>query len=189
MLEWNRGITRAAEAFPGYQATDVYPPSEDRPEEWVFLMHFDTVKNLQAWLDSPQRAEWTSKLPDEIREFRLKTLPSGFAAWFAGQAEGAGLPHWKVFLLVLVGLYPTVMVLTLFLSPHTARFGLAVSLLIGNIASCAFLEWLGSPVIGLMLGPWLRARGKEGRRRNLVGTVWIVGALAAMTALFHFLAR
>jgi uncharacterized protein len=190
VLEWQRGITGAAEGFPGYQATDVYSPSEDRLEEWVILVHFDTAKNLQNWLDSPQRAEWTAKRPPEVRDFRLQALPSGFAAWFAGLGDGGGpLPHWKVFLLVLVGLYPTVMVIALFLAPHTQRFGMAVSILLGNIASCVFLEWLGSPVIRLLLGPWLRARGKEGRRRNWIGTVWIVGALAAMALLFHFLTR
>src|SRR5262245_31634470 len=180
-LEWQRGVTGAAEGFPGYQATEVYPPTPDRPQEWVIVIHFDDARRLQGWLDSPQRAEWTAKLPREIREFRLRTLPSGFAAWFAGLAEdGERLPHWKVFLMVLLGLYPTVMVLTLCLSPHTQRFGLAVGLLIGNVASCAFLEWLGSPVIRLLIGPWLRAKGKEGRVRNLVGTVLIVGSLAAM---------
>lgn len=81
------------------------------------------------------------------------------------------------------------MVLGLVLSPHTQRFGMAVSVLLGNIASYLFLEWLGSPVIRLLLGPWLRARGKEGRRRNVIGTVWIVGALAAMATLFSFLTQ
>jgi uncharacterized protein len=188
-LDWQRGITGAAEGFTGYQATEVYPPAADRPQEWVIVIHFDDAKSLQDWLDSPQRAEWTTKLPRDIREFRLRTLPSGFAAWFAGLAEdGENLPHWKVFLMVLFGLYPTVMVLTLYLSPHTQRFGLAAALLIGNVASCAFLEWLGSPVIRLVIGPWLRAKGKEGRVRNLVGTVLIVGSLAAMAVLFHFIA-
>jgi antibiotic biosynthesis monooxygenase (ABM) superfamily enzyme len=188
-LEWQRGITRAAQAFPGYQATEVYPPEADRPQEWVVVLHFDSATSLQGWLDSPQRAEWTAKLPREIREFRLRTLPSGFAAWFAGPAAGGeNLPHWKVFLMVLLGLYPTVMVLTLCLSPHTQRFGPAAAILIGNVASVAFLEWLGSPVLRLMIGPWLRARGKEGRARNWVGTVLIVGSLAAMAVLFHWIA-
>jgi antibiotic biosynthesis monooxygenase (ABM) superfamily enzyme len=189
LLEWQRGITAAAESFPGYQATEVYPPAADRPLEWVIVIHFDNAKSLQDWLDSPQRAEWTAKLPREIQDFQVKTLPSGFAAWFAGLAEdGGSLPHWKVFLMVLVGLYPTVMVLTLCLSPYTQRFGLAASLLIGNVASCAFLEWLGSPVIRLLLGPWLRASGKQGKVRNAAGTVSIVGSLAAMAVLFHFIA-
>jgi antibiotic biosynthesis monooxygenase (ABM) superfamily enzyme len=186
-LEWQRGITGAAAAFRGYQATEIYPPAPERPLEWVILIHFDNEANLRGWLESPLRAEWTAKLPREIREFRLKTLPSGFAAWFSDPGDEP-LPHWKVFLMVLIGLYPTVMVLTLFLSPHTNRFGLAVALLIGNVASCAFLEWLGSPVIRLLIGPWLRAQGKEGRVRNVVGTAFIVASLAAMAVLFHFVA-
>jgi antibiotic biosynthesis monooxygenase (ABM) superfamily enzyme len=190
LLEWQRGITRAAEAFPGYQATEVYPPAADRPLDWVIVIHFDNPKSLQDWLDSSQRAAWTAKLPPGIREFHLKTLPSGFSAWFAGLAdEGARLPHWKVFLLVLFGLYPTVMLLTLFLAPHTQRFGLAVSILLGNVASCAILEWLGSPVIRLLLGPWLRATGKEGRARNVIGTILIVASLAAMACVFYLLTK
>lgn len=187
-LEWQRGITREAEGFPGYQETEVYPPTADRPRQWVIVIHFDDAPSLRGWLDSPRRAEWTAKLPHEIRDFHLTTLPSGFSAWFAGLAEdGERLPHWKVFLMVLVGLYPTIMVLTLCLSPHTQHFGPAVAILIGNVVSCAFLEWLGSPMICLFLGPWLRARGEEGRSRNLVGTALIVGSLIAMAGLFHFL--
>jgi antibiotic biosynthesis monooxygenase (ABM) superfamily enzyme len=187
-LEWQRGITGAAEGFPGYRQTEVYPPAPDRPRDWVILIDFDNATGLEKWLDSPQRAEWTAKLPQEIREFRLTTLPSGFAAWFAGLAEDGGpLPHWKVFLMVLFGLYPTVMLLNLFLFPHTQRFGLAAAILIGNVASCAILEWLGSPVIRLLIGPWLRAKGKEGRVRNVVGTALLVGSLVAMAALFHLI--
>jgi antibiotic biosynthesis monooxygenase (ABM) superfamily enzyme len=185
-LEWQRGITGAAEGFPGYQATEVYPPAADRSQEWVILIHFDSAKSLQDWLASPQRAEWTAKLPREIRQFRLKTLPSGFAAWFAGLAEdGESLPHWKMFLTVLLGLYPTVMLLTLFLSPHTNRFGLAVAMLIGNAASVAFLEWLGMPVMSRLLGPWLRANGKETRAFSLVGLALMLVVLGAMAFVFH----
>src|SRR5436305_14817573 len=62
-LGWQRGITGAAEGFAGYQATEVYPPAADRPQEWVIVIHFDDAKSLRGWLDSPQRAEWTAKLP------------------------------------------------------------------------------------------------------------------------------
>ena len=47
--------------------------------------------------------------------FRLKTLPTGFGSWFAAQLDGPGdqPPSWKIALSVLLGLYPTVMLLTL----------------------------------------------------------------------------
>jgi antibiotic biosynthesis monooxygenase (ABM) superfamily enzyme len=185
-LDWQRGIAMTAEASPGYQATEIYPPADPGKPEWVVLIHFDTEKNLQHWLDSPARAEWTARLPAEIADFRLKTLSGGFGPWFAGLvADGDPLPHWKMFLTVLFGLYPTVMLLAIFLSPHTNRFGPAVGLLIGNVASVAFLEWWGMPVIRRLLGPWLGAHGKEGRTVSLVGAILIVAALGLMTFLFY----
>jgi uncharacterized protein len=188
-LEWQRGITAAAALFPGYQETEIYPPSAHQ-EEWVVVIHFDDLKSLQDWLGSPKRAEWVAKLPRESRDYRLQTVPAGFGAWFAGLSrDGGPLPHWKMALTVLVGLYPTVMLLNLFLSPHTQRFGPAVAILIGNVASVAFLEWLGTPfVISPLLGPWLRARGKEKRTLTVLGLVLVLAALGLMTFLFRLAA-
>jgi antibiotic biosynthesis monooxygenase (ABM) superfamily enzyme len=185
-LEWQRGITAAAARFPGYQETEIYPPSAHQ-DEWVVVLHFDDLKRLQDWLDSPKRAEWVAKLPCESRDYRLQMVPAGFGAWFAGLTrDGGPLPHWKMALTVLVGLYPTVMLLNLSLSPYTQRFGPAVAILIGNVASVAFLEWLGMPlVITPLLGPWLRARGKDKRTLTLLGLILILAALALMTFLFR----
>ena len=188
-LEWQRGITAAAALYPGYQETEIYPPSAHQ-EEWVVVVHFDDLANLQSWIDSPQRAEWLAKVPCESRDYRLQMVPAGFGAWFAGLTrDGGPLPHWKMALTVLVGLYPTVMLLTLFLSPHTQHLGLAVAMLIGHVASVAFLEWVGTPfVITPLLGPWLRARGKDKRTQTLVGLVLVLAALALMTFLFRLVA-
>jgi antibiotic biosynthesis monooxygenase (ABM) superfamily enzyme len=184
-LEWQRGITAAAALFSGYQRTEIYPPSPEQ-QEWVVVIHFDDLATLQHWLGSPTRAEWLARLPRESRDYQLKMVPAGFGAWFAGLTKDGGpLPHWKMALTVLVGLYPTVMLLNLFLSPHTQRFGPAVALLIGNMASVAFLEWLGMPlIITPLLGRWLRARGKEHKRLTVVGTVLVLAALALMTLVF-----
>lgn len=184
-LEWQRGITNAAAQVPGYQATEIYPPADKR-DEWVVIIHFDDPQTLRAWLDSPRRADWIAKFPCENRDFRLKLLPSGFGSWFAGlDREGAPLPHWKMILAVLLGLYPTVLLLIIFLSPYTARFGTAVAMLIGNAVSVAFLEWLGMPIITWFIGPWLRANGKEDRTLSVVGLVLILAALGIMTLLFR----
>lgn len=136
-MEWQRGISAAAAELPGYQMTEIYPPSSGQ-QEWVVVIHFDNSKSLQDWLDSPRRAEWLAKLPLGIQDFRLQTWPSGFASWFVGTTPP---PHWKMFLAVLFFLYPMVMLLSLFVSPYTTpRFGFAVALLIGNIVSVALLE-------------------------------------------------
>src|SRR5262245_49433054 len=67
-LEWQRGISAAAALFPGYQTTEIYPPSGHQ-EEWVVVIHFDDLKTLKDWLDSPERAAWVAKIPCETRNF------------------------------------------------------------------------------------------------------------------------
>ena len=187
-VKWQRGITHAAEGFPGYQATDFYPPTVRQQHEWVIVIHFDNPEALQRWLDSPVRSEWTAKLPGELKRFGLKTLPGGFGPWFASLvqgAEGGVPPSWKMVLTVLLGLYPTVMMLTLFVGPYTAPLGPAVSMLIGNALSVSILQWAVMPVLNPVLGPWLRARGDRGRLVSAVGLVLVSLLLAGMSALFR----
>jgi antibiotic biosynthesis monooxygenase (ABM) superfamily enzyme len=186
-LEWQRGITQAAEAFSGYQATEVYPPADSHQPEWVVVIHFDNSEALQRWLDSAVREEWTAKLPADIADFQLKKLSTGFGPWFAGLVDNGGLPpHWKMALAVLLGLYPTVMVLAISVAPHTNTwFGLAIAMLIGNALSVAFLEWWGGPLINRLLAPWLRANGDKGKTLSVVGLFLILGVLGALTLLFR----
>ena len=186
-LEWQRGIAAAAAEFPGYQTTEIYPPLAHQ-EEWVVIVHFDDPKTLQAWLESPARAEWTAKLPAGVADFKLKTLSAGLSPWFAGLiTDGAAFPHWKVWLAVLLCLYPIVMLITIFVSPYTTRlFGMALAMLIGNAVSVAIIEW-GTPVYRYVLGWWFRAHGKEGRALSFVGLVLIVGTLALMTFVFSLM--
>ena len=54
-MEWQRGITEAAQRFAGYRSTDLYPPSGAEVNEWVAVMQFETGEEMQRWLDSPER--------------------------------------------------------------------------------------------------------------------------------------
>ena len=110
------GISAAAEGFAGFRGTDVYPPADGQRDEWVVVIHFDDEKALQDWLASPVRARWVEKLRAQVGDFELKAVPGGFGPWFAGLARSpTEVPHsWKVALTVLLALYPTVMLLTIF---------------------------------------------------------------------------
>jgi uncharacterized protein len=187
-LELQRGITEAAKAFPGYQATDVYPPAENQQSEWVVVIHFDDPETLQRWLESPVRAEWIEKRRDEMGDFRLKTLPTGFGAWYAGLVNGSEAalpPPWKIALSVLLALYPTVMVLAICVGPYLNPLGLAVSMLISNALSVYILQWALTPALNPLLRPWLRANGQQQAALSLGGLVVILLLLGGMAILFH----
>ena len=189
-LEMQRGITEAAKVFPGYQATDVYPPAEGESPagEWVVVIHFDGFETLQRWLDSSVRTEWVSKLRKEMGDFRLETLPAGFGAWFTGLvdgSEGTLPPSWKIALTVLFQLYPTVMVLAIFISPYVSVLGLAVSMLISNALSVSILQWVVTPALNQLLGPWIAANKDKQRAYSLGGLVVILLLLLGMVILFR----
>ena len=186
-MAWQREVAALAGAYPGYQATEVYPPTGDG-DEWVIIIHFDDEAKLQAWLDGPERAAWLAKLPDEALGFRQHTMPTGFGSWVAGQtADGTPIPSWKSFLLVLLGLYPVVMLLTLVVSPRTVDLGTAFAMLLGNVLSVATLQWAVMPLLNRALAPWLAAHGRDGRLVSVVGAACIVAAVLGMAVVFRMI--
>jgi hypothetical protein len=189
-LECQRGLTQAVEGFAGYKATELYPPASDRQEEWVAVIHFNDHESLQRWIDSPERALWVKKLRDEIGDFQLKTLPAGFGAWFAGLAtgpDGEPPPSWKIAMTVLLGLYPTVMVLFVLVGPYLNSLGIAVSMLISNVFSVALTQWVVIPPLMNVLGPWLRANAPD-KRAISIGVfllIWLL--LGVLTLVFRMM--
>jgi len=187
-MEWQRGVSRAAEEFTGYRGTDVYPPADDRRDEWVVVINFDDEKSLRDWLDSPVRAQWVEKLEAQVGSFELKAIPGGFSAWFASLEPGAAggtPPSWKMAMTVLLGLYPTVMLLTLFPGRYMEPLGLAVAMLIGNSLSVAILQWGVMPVLTRLLASWLQANSHEQRAFSFRGLLTILVVLAGLTLLFR----
>ena len=187
-MEWQRGVSEAASTFAGYRGTDIYPPSDSQRDEWVVILHFDDEKLLQEWLDSPVRSQWVEKLETQVGKFMLKPLPGGFASWFAGLEscrEGPPPPSWKMALTVLFGLYPTVMLLTLFPGPYTEPLGLALAMLIGNALSVCILQWGVMPVLNTLVAPWLQANSDKQRIFSIGGALMILVILVSLALLFR----
>jgi antibiotic biosynthesis monooxygenase (ABM) superfamily enzyme len=176
-------LTRAAEQFPGYQATEVYPAAEPGGTEWVVVLHFADAAAMKVWIDSPVRAEWVAKVGAEVGGFRQETLPTGFGAWFTSPKGGP--PGWKMVLTVLLGLYPTVIFLTLTVGTVTGPLGLAVAMLIGNAMSVSILQYLVMPVLTRVFGPWLRANLPTERAKSAAGVGAILALLTGLTLIFR----
>ena len=155
-MAWQREVAALAGAYPGYQATEVYPPTGGG-DEWVIIIHFDDEAKLQAWLDAPERAAWLAKLPAEAHGWRQQTMPTGFGTWVAGQAaDGTPIPQLEV---VPAGPPRPVP------GGHAAdaascRRGPSTSARpsrswLGNILSVATLQWAVMPLLNRALAPWL----------------------------------
>lgn len=186
-MEWQRGISAAAADAPGFKGTDIFPPNDSQRNEWVVVIHFQDDRSLHQWLDSPIRAQWVDKLRAKAGAFELKALPGGFGPWFAGQAQLGTKPPppWKMVVTVLLGLYPTVMLLSLFPGPFLSPLGFAFAMLISNALSVSILQWVVMPVLTRVIAPWLNANSPRQRAFSIGGLVAILCLLVVLAVLFR----
>lgn len=54
---WLRRLSELARQAPGHRHSDIQPPNEVHPGEWVIQYQFEDAGALRAWLASPDRAE------------------------------------------------------------------------------------------------------------------------------------
>lgn len=184
-LDWQRGITRDASLFPGYKYTEVYQPAPGAKAEWVTVVHFENNPLLEDWIKSPVRKKWVDDLKKRFGDFTLKRV-GGFDTWFQGVEGGdEKVPDWKMVVTVVAALYPTVMVLTYWLlTPFLKPLPFPAQMLIGNVASVAFLQWVAMPLLTRRLSFWLRPTKATGWGVTLAGLAGILASLALMLWLF-----
>jgi uncharacterized protein len=125
-LAWRRKTIEAQAHYPGYLATEFFQPHGTFQNEWVDIVRYDNVDDLNHWMESNERQALLEEL-DPIVESMYAHRVTGLEGWFAlnrgREAMVSGPPPWKQALSVLFVLYPTVMLLN-FLTPiwHTLPF-------------------------------------------------------------------
>lgn len=186
-LDWQQRVTAAESTFPGFGGAEVFRPVPGLQEGWTILFRFDTEEHLNDWLSSPER----KKLLDEgaqFQDFELQRVASPFGSWFSfvGEQVKAEPPaRWKTALSVLVGLYPTVVLLTLGISEIWEDGALWETLLVGNILSVAILTWVVMPIVTRALRFWLAPDPRrEGTRLDAVGAAVSVAFLTVAAVVF-----
>jgi antibiotic biosynthesis monooxygenase (ABM) superfamily enzyme len=175
-------LMRAESGFPGYRGAELLPPVPGVQENWITLIRFDTDAHMRSWLDSTERSEFLAGLQPTVEHLDVQQLEGSFGSWFAPATEGqAAPPNWKQAMAVLLMLYPTVMVISLYLSPRL-RLGMPMGIFVGNVVSVVALTWLLMPIANRLLTRWLAPDASA--RTTAVGTVALVLLYGLTIALF-----
>jgi uncharacterized protein len=185
-LAWQERVVDAERAFPGFGGSELYPPVPGVQEQWTTVFSFDTEEHLNAWLESPLRRDLLRE-GDGYEDFELHRISNPFGSWFAHTWKGdtEGPAQWKTALSVLVGLYPTVVLLTLGISEIWPHGTLWETLLLGNVLSVTLLTWVVMPVVTRTLGFWLDPKpGRAGKRVDLIGAIVSIAFLTLAALVF-----
>jgi antibiotic biosynthesis monooxygenase (ABM) superfamily enzyme len=189
---WQAGINAAAASFPGFQGARIFPAHPPYQSEWAVAYGFDTQAHLLDWLESDLRREWLAKGQPHFDQTQERHIAGGFGSWFAS-TSGAGPvavpPGWKQVMMVLAGLYPTVMLLTIFLSPHLKALPMAAAMFVGNLASVALLQYLVMKPANRAMRFWLILGPRKRAQVDALGALLLLGWYALLIALFVAVTR
>jgi antibiotic biosynthesis monooxygenase (ABM) superfamily enzyme len=188
---WEQRIAAVQARQPGFLGYRFEPPIPGVQDDWVAILRFDTERNLQAWLDSPERRALVREAEAFVEQFHTRTVRSGFEQWFPGGAGNGAKPSvWKQNMVVLLVLYPVVFLLGRYVQAPLlmgwAALPFWAALFIGNVASVVLMNWL-VPWTSRALGWWLRPRPEYQKRVDAAGTAVVVGLYAVCLLAFFLI--
>ena len=185
-LNWQERLRLAERKFPGYQGSEIFRPIEGVQDEWTMVYRYNSPADLDRWMTSTERKELLAQ-GRKFSDFQIRTIDSSFGNWFAPGERGAKTPppsDTKTVIAVWVGLYPTVLLLTLARAP--AGLPMWLDMLIGNLLSSFIMTFVTMPFyVNPLLKRWLYpAPDASKTATNIRAAVLITAVMVLWTVLF-----
>lgn len=186
-MAWQERLRLAESRFPGFRGTELFRPVPGVQEEWTALYRYDSAADLDRWLVSDERKRLLAD-GAKFADFHSRTIDNSFGSWFAFDDDGRDVAppsEFKTSIAVWVGLYPTVVLLSLLLWP--LKMPLWLNLLVGNLCSSLAMSFLTMPYyVNPLLKRWLRPPPNvPAAKNNRRGIGIAVAALAFWAAVFY----
>jgi antibiotic biosynthesis monooxygenase (ABM) superfamily enzyme len=186
-LAWQDRLRLAETTFSGFRGSELFRPIEGVQDEWTALYRYDSAADLDIWLASDERRQLLAE-GSQFHDYSLRTVDNSFGSWFAFDENGNEAPppsDTKTSIAVWVGLYPTVVILTLALSP--LKMPLWLGMLVGNLLSSFLMSFFTMPYyVNPLLKRWLRPPPEaSATTTNWRGIAVVVAAMAFWTAAIY----
>lgn len=176
-LALDKSLDEAVRKAPGFVSVELEEMPSARPGEINYrtTLTFESQDALVAWIDSDLRHDLITNARKTFQYgYALKSTVRSFDAWFPSPDTPADdRPEtWKMNVLVLLTLYPTVLALGPLLRPLTKNQDFATAMLLGNMCSVAITGWFLIPIANKWYGTWLQPRCPV--RTQILGSLSIV---------------
>ena len=182
--KWIAKIHSFEAKFPGFRGASIQSPKESKSKFWITLLQFDTMKNLDNWLNSSTRQELLNESRPLISFMETHRVISPYAGWFASIAKLGALPAlWKQTMVILLVLYPIVMLEIRYLNPFLTGLNISLSTFIGNAISVSLISFPAMPIAIYFLAWWLSPTLRNSKL-NLIGVGIVIFLYLVEIALF-----
>ena len=180
-------LVPAAKRFPGFLYGALIPSGVDR-EVWWTILRYETADQLNAWLASPDRAELLPRLRALLEEdfsTARGRSPFGAVVRLVGGAPQTS-PAWKIVMLVVSVLFPTVIIMLRYLNPVLTDLHLqpGIIALVGQLVATAFVTTLWMPWMSNAFSWWIDPIDGRDLATSIKGAVAVLAIYAIEIGFF-----
>ena len=158
---WALGMHQVVGGFEGYLGTDIIRPRPQSYPEFVIVVRFDRYEHLKAFMESTEREEWLKK-SEEMTVGQMHVQEAqGFTPWFILPDAPARLvtpPKYKMALLTILALYPSLLVLNTILSYLFHGWPRPLLIFINVLILVPIMTYYIMPLITRLFQSWLYPR-------------------------------
>lgn len=177
----------AARKLPGFRGAALIPSGVDR-EVWLTILRYETADQLNTWIASPERAELLPRLRALLEEdfsTARGRSPFGAVVRLVGGAPQTS-PAWKIVMLVVSVLFPTVTIMLRFLNPVLEDLHLQPGIvsLVGQLIATALVTTLWMPPMSKAFSWWIDPIDGRDRATSIKGAVAVVAIFAFEIGFF-----
>ena len=160
--QWEQAIgdlIRTSSTFPGHQGSIVLQPESPDQPHYRVITKFDTPENMRRWYESDERREKVSHLePLQRLPAQIQHL-TGFETWFIPPGEDVTItqppPKYKMFIIVWLAVYATVLPLIAILKPWTTSLPSPLASALLAAVTVAMMTWIVVPFLTWFAKGWL----------------------------------
>lgn len=182
---YERQYQSAQARAPGYRGAYVQPPTSGTAGIWTTLIRFDSPKAMDQWFASDERKKLLVESDQLVSSTDFQSVKTSFPGWFPAELNAEeGPPNWKTAMLILLGLYPSVMLVIKYFLPLMQGYSPALSNFIGNILTVAFTTWVTMPILINVYKSWLFPNESTPKWVNPLSIFTLLFFLAIEVALF-----
>lgn len=152
-----RGFVDYALQCPGYLSLSVLSPAGEQ-REYTVIGNFADERARRQFTATAEYATWMSRLGELTEGEAGFTESSVLDEWVRAATVATTTttpPKWKTAVATLVGVWPVVTLLGLYLTPLLASWPYILSSIVLAAATVALLTWCVMPVVSRVLRPWL----------------------------------
>ncbi len=165
--DWLAGITDEVGRFPGREGVTVLRPGGESSTEYVVVVRFACYEDLRRWEESPERAEWLTRLEPLLVATSTYRTETGLETWFQlpGQRAVVPPPKWKMALLIILAIYPLLLIVLPLMGtileipylgvPITIDSEFVVRTLVTAVILVTLMTWVAMPFLTKLFRGWL----------------------------------